>query len=184
MIFYFSHLFYTQSMKPKLIILNGPSGIGKNTIAELYKNEYPTSLVLDMDELRRTVPNYKEQREESYKKSCDLVFVKSEEHLVKGFNVVIPNKIKRDNVLDKFKEIADKCNADFYEFVLWTTKEDAINRAVKRGFKPGSLLQEDKLSGMYDELEEIIKTKNNSFIIVSKEGEPEETYREIIDKLI
>ncbi len=170
-------------MKPKLIVLNGPCGIGKNTLAELYKNEHQTSLILDIDELRRTIPDYREQRDASYKEACDLAFTKTEEYLLKGFDVIIPNKIKKPDILNTLEKIAIKCNADFYEFILWATKEDAINRAVKRGFRPGSLLQENKLPELYDELEATLQTKGSDFIIISKEGKLQETYKEIIGKL-
>jgi predicted kinase len=167
-------------MKPKLIILNGPCGIGKNTIAEIYKKEHHNTLVADIDKTRRSIPNYREQREKSYEEACKLAFFEVEENLSKGRDVIVPSKIKRPEVLDTFGKIAQKNGADFYEFVLWTTKEDALKRAIERGFKPNSLLQEDRLEGMYDELEEMLKNRPNVLLINSKDGEIAKTYSEIV----
>jgi adenylate kinase family enzyme len=37
---------------PRLIHLNGPPGIGKSTIAQLYVDEHPGTLNLDIDRVR------------------------------------------------------------------------------------------------------------------------------------
>lgn len=170
-------------MKPKLIIINGPCGVGKNTIAERYKGEHPETFIVDIDEIRRTIPNYRENREKSYEEACRLALNETEARLRDRLNVVIPNKIKRINVLDDFNRIADECDAEFCEFFLWTTKKDAIGRAIKRGFRPGSLLQKDRLVKMYDELEETLKKRKNAFIVDSSDGEIEEVYSEVLQYL-
>ncbi len=170
-------------MKPKLIILNGPAGVGKNTIAELYMKDHSTSLIIDIDEVRRTIPDYRENREQSYKEACNLVYKQAEKHLLSGFDVVIPNTIKKVEVFDNLQSIATENNADLYECVLWTNKEDAISRAIKRGFRPDSLLQEDKLAGMYDELQEAIENRNNMIKITSVEGKSDDVYAKLVDAL-
>jgi len=171
-------------MKPKLIIINGPAGVGKNTIAKLYKKDHSTSLVIDIDEVRRTIPNYREDREQSYKEACNLVYKQAEKHLLLGFNVVIPNIIKNVEVFDNFQRITTESNANLYECVLWTSKEDAIRRAIKRGFKTNSLLQEDDLSGMYDELQEVIKNRESSIKIASVEGKSDDVYKKLNEALL
>ena len=40
---------------PRLIHLNGPPGIGKSTLAQLYTGEHPGVLNLDIDQLRALV---------------------------------------------------------------------------------------------------------------------------------
>ena len=72
-------------MKPKLIILNGPCGIGKNTIANLYASGNKSSVVLDIDDFRRGISSYRQKVEESYKEACNLVFIKTEEYLLKKY---------------------------------------------------------------------------------------------------
>lgn len=170
-------------MKPKLIILNGPCGVGKTTLAEIYKDEHPLTLSLDVDEVRRFIGQYREHREKSHELMYRLAYAMAEEHLKSGYDVVVPNIIRDVAILERFEEIAQVLNVDFYEFVLTTSKEDAIARAVKRGFKPGGLLQADKLETMYDELVETLKKRPEVIQITSKERQVEETYRELIDKL-
>ena len=170
-------------MKPQLIILNGPCGIGKNTIANLYASGNKSSVVLDIDDFRRGISSYRQKVEESYKEACNLVFIKTEEYLLKKYDVIIPNLIRKLEVIESFEKIANKCNGEFYEFSLWASKEDAISRAVKRGFQPDSLLQEDKLIQMYDELEEMLKNRKNTVFINSEEGNAEKVYNQLIKLL-
>jgi adenylate kinase family enzyme len=44
----------------KLIILNGPPGIGKSTVAQKLQKELPLSFLLEIDALRRCISNYRE----------------------------------------------------------------------------------------------------------------------------
>jgi predicted kinase len=170
-------------MKPKLVVINGPCGIGKNTIAEKYKSEHETALILDIDEVRRQIDGYRENREKSLAQAYESAYILALDHLNKGGDVIIPKLISNPDVLEKFREVAKKCEANFYEIVLWTDKKEAIERAVKRGFRPGSLLQEDKLESMYDELEEILKNRKNAIVIQTAEGKIEETYK-LIENLV
>lgn len=170
-------------MKPKLIIINGPCGIGKNTIAERYLKEHPATSIVDIDEVRRSILDYRKHREKSQREAYRLAFIKTKKCLSQGIDVVVPNKIKRSDILNTFEKIANEYNANFHEFLLWTTKKGSIERAIKRGFKPEGLLQESNLEKMYDELEEMLKKRKNVFVIDSKEGEVEKVYSEVIKLL-
>jgi predicted kinase len=170
-------------MKSKLIILNGPCGIGKSTLADMYKNEHPMCLMLDIDEVRRFMGSYREHQEQSYEQMYKLAYAMTREHLQNGYDVIVAKFIAKADVLRDFEKIAQECDANFFEFVLFSTKEDALARAVKRGFKPGGLLQADKLEKMYDELVEILKQRPKAIQIVSREDRVTETYRELIEKL-
>lgn len=170
-------------MKPKLILINGPCAVGKNTIAERYASEHPMAVIVDIDEVRRTIDGYRENREESYKQACGLVFAKAVENLNGGNDVIVPNVIRKLNVLGRFENIAEECNADFYEFVLWTSKADAIARAIRRGFRPEGLLQADKLEGMFDELEETLTQRKDAIIIESIEGDIDRTYNKLLESV-
>jgi predicted kinase len=86
-------------MKPKLIVINGPCGIGKNTIAEKYKDKHPRALVVDIDETRRSIEGYRENKEKSLEQAYESAYTVATEHLNNGYDVVIPKLISSPTVL-------------------------------------------------------------------------------------
>jgi hypothetical protein len=54
-----SGLPYTPAV-PRLIHLNGPPGIGKSTIAQLYVDEHPGTLNLDIDRVRCLIGGWRD----------------------------------------------------------------------------------------------------------------------------
>ncbi|MGH3734721.1 MAG: AAA family ATPase [Micromonosporaceae bacterium] len=45
---------------PRLIVLNGPPGCGKSTIAEMYAERHPFALNLDIDRLRAQLGRWRD----------------------------------------------------------------------------------------------------------------------------
>lgn len=169
-------------MKPKLIILNGPCGVGKNTIADMYVEEFPKAVVLDIDELRRSVPNYRDNPVESGRTAYELAFAKSKDLLNSGRDVVIPNLIRSGANLDKFASIANELGCEYYEFLLNLSKESAIQRATERGFSPGSLLTPEKLEPMYDSLTQVIATRPQT-IKIDASVDASSTFQDLLGHL-
>lgn len=56
----------------KLIIINGPCGIGKSTLSARLHISMPLSFLLDIDEQRKFISHYKEKRQESGKMVYDI----------------------------------------------------------------------------------------------------------------
>lgn len=50
-------------MKLKLILLNGPLGSDKSTLAECYADNHPVTLNLDIDNIWSTISHWREQKE-------------------------------------------------------------------------------------------------------------------------
>jgi predicted kinase len=166
-------------MKPKLIILNGPCGVGKTTLAEIYKNEHEMTLLLDIDDVRRFMGKYRKNKEESRTQMYRLALVMAREHLKNGYSVIIPNLLRDITLLESLEIIAKETGADFYECVLITSKEEAIRRATERGFNPGGLLKEDMLGSMYDELLETLTLRAGVVSIESREGDIVGNYQDL-----
>lgn len=159
----------------KLIVLNGPCGVGKSTIAGLYAEREPLTLVLDIDEVRRMIGGYRENKVESRLQSLKLAFAMCAAHLESGKDVIIPNIIRAVTDLVSFEIIAKSQHADYYELLLSLPKEAAVERATERGFRPGSLLTSDKLEPMYEELMEVV-AKRPRTLVVDASGEVDVTF--------
>jgi predicted kinase len=167
----------------KLIILNGPSGIGKSTIAAKLVHEIPQSVVIDIDELRRSIPNYKERRQESlllsYEKAAELIEI----YLKSDKTVIIDKTISYSDTLDSFITLGNKYNAEVYEFLLFADKATTQARADERGYKPGSLLTPEKVGELWDRTNAIRMERTNATVIDTKDKDVHETINEIKAKL-
>lgn len=166
----------------KLIILNGPCGIGKNTIAKKYVDSKELTLLLDIDEVRRFLGKHRQERAASAKLARDLACVMTKQHLGSGYDVIIPNTLRQHDHIDVFKSIAEDTGSKYLEVMLWADKQSAIGRAVNRGFIEGNLLQKDDLGPMYDELAQI-KAERDLITIDTTQDDIESTYRKFEEAL-
>ena len=181
-------------MKPKLIILNGALAVGKSTLAEKYAEEHPLTLKLDIDEVRRWISNFREEKEISGPLAKKMAGEMARVHLQAGYDVVIAQVFIQEEYLENLENIAKECGAEFYEFLLAISKEDSIRRFIERGkasgypdgFSPAGLVtlggKEKKLEQMYDDMMIMIPKRPNTKIIESVEGDIEGIYSKLLEK--
>ncbi len=179
-------------MKPKLIILNGSLGIGKSTLAGRFADEHPNTLNLDIDEIRRYISHWREEAEQSATSSKQMALAMAKVHLGLGHNVVIPQIVRSIELFEAFEQVAKDANADYYEILLFTDKDEAIRRFKERsyaqgyesGFRPGGLIdrggREEKLATMYDEMIEIADKRPKTAKIEVELGNADDTYAKIL----
>ena len=164
----------------KLILLNGPAGVGKSTISARLHTEMPNSILIDVDELRRSIPNYKEQRKESlllaYQQTAEAI----DTYLKKGKHVIIDKAISYSDTLDSFIEIAKKYGAEVYEIFLYADKKTVQKRADERGYIPGSLLTRERVGELWDMADALRNERPNAIVIDRTEFPPEETVKKIL----
>lgn len=181
-------------MKPKLILLNGPCGIGKSTLAQRYVDEHPMALNLDMDSIRAMLGQWRAEKERSVAQKFKLAQAMTEIQLRDGYDVVVPN-ILQTEALAQFDKIAASCGAIVCEIALMAPKDEAIRRFIKRGqaggdptgFRPGGVLEAGggvaKLEQMYDDLETTLASRPNHKVIEPIEGNINATYAQIIEHI-
>ena len=76
---------------PRLIHLNGPPGIGKSTIAELYVDDHPGTLNLDIDRVRSLVGGWRENFESADELVRPIALAMASTHLRAGYDVFMPS---------------------------------------------------------------------------------------------
>ncbi|HEV7454599.1 MAG TPA: AAA family ATPase [Candidatus Saccharimonadales bacterium] len=182
-------------MKPKLVLLNGPLGIGKTTLAKRYAEEHPLSLFLDIDDVWAMISHWREKKEVSAPLSKQMALEMARINLTAGYDVVVPQIIQSNELADNFAKLASKCGANFYEILLSVEKDEAIRRFILRGkagghesgFRPGGIIdkggREKKLAEMYDNMTDVANTKPEIIRIEPILGDIDSTYAEIIKSL-
>jgi predicted kinase len=114
---------------PELIHLNGPPGIGKSTVAAALVDHRPLALNLDIDELRRSLGQWR-RRDESKHLARDLGFRLAASHLDAGHDVVLPQLLVRPEVVDQLRGIAADAGARFTEVVLLGSADVCVARVA------------------------------------------------------
>jgi predicted kinase len=117
---------------PRLIHLNGPTGVGKSTIAARYAADHPGTLDLDADEIVRLVGGWREDFHGAVNLVRPLALTMAATHLASGHDVVMPQLIMLGGERDKFAAAAKSAGADYLEFVLLAPPEMAIDRYRRR----------------------------------------------------
>ncbi len=137
----------------KLIILNGPCGVGKSTAAMALHAQMPLAFHLDIDAQRRFISEYHEQHEDSWQLSIAVACAIVETVLKAGHDVIVDKMIFKDDVLDRLLGIGRASGALVYEFILWASKDEVMRRAAARGYRPGSLFTPEKCERFWHEIE-------------------------------
>jgi predicted kinase len=118
---------------PRLIHLNGPPGIGKSVLAQLWAEDHPGALNLDIDRLRALIGGWRERFAETGEIVRPLALGMAGTHLRGGRDVVMPQYLGRLSEIDRFEAAAHDAGAAFCEIVLMDTKEHALERFSRRG---------------------------------------------------
>jgi predicted kinase len=177
----------------RLIVLNGPPGIGKSTLARMYVNERPLALNLDIDRIRSLLGRWREDPENAGLRARALAVAAARTHLAVSHDVVIPQFIARPEFLDQLATVAFDSNAAFFEVVLIDSTENVLRRFAARSrvsTDPAHIEAAEMLSGgmpelseMCDRLFKVIAARPHAIIVDSVLGRAEQTYRDVVAAL-
>ena len=182
----------TTNNKPSLILLNGPLGIGKSTLAKMYSERHLLALNLDIDLIRGSLGRWREHRVESAKLAWEMACQMGRVALAAGSNVTVAHAIQRPEPFRYLEELAAETGSNLYEILLIAPKDEAIRRFITRGqasgyelgYRPDGLIGRlggiSRVEAMYDEVLSATKARAQTIIINPVDGSPEETYREIL----
>lgn len=137
----------------KFVIINGPTGIGKSTVAKLLHHDMPMSFLLDIDELRRHFSHYRDSREESGKLAHEVGQSIVRTCLAHDRDVILEKLILKEEILDIYRAIADEHGATIHEYILWAPKQFVLDRAHARGWRPDGLLNPEKCELFWDRMD-------------------------------
>ncbi len=167
----------------KLILINGPTGIGKSTIAGKLHQALPLSLLLDIDAQRRYISGYREHREESGDLVLKLSLAMVESYLQNGHDVVIDKVLTDAQISERFLELGRKYDATVFDFVLTADKETLIARANERGYREGSMLTPEKVPEFWERMQSYIKERPQAIAVDTKNVSVDETFEYVREKI-
>ena len=115
---------------PRLIHLNGPSRVGKSTLAHRYGEEHPGTLVLDLDMLAASVGGWQEDFSAALEVARDRGRDLAVRHLLSGHDVVLPQlvTVHDDDPDPAFEEAARTAGASYLQIALVVDEDEHLRR--------------------------------------------------------
>jgi predicted kinase len=179
----------------RLILLNGPPGIGKSTLAQRYVDEHPLALKLDLDGVRRMLGSWQEHPIDAGLLARAMTLEMARVHLQAGYDVVIPQYLGRPQFIQQAEQIASEVGVPFAEFVLMDSRDSAVRRFNDRTAAAGTLAHveagtlmehfggQPALEAMYDRLLLVLSHRPNAQVIQSRDGDIDAAYAELVTRL-
>lgn len=149
------------------IILNGPCGVGKSTVARLLHERMPLSVLFDVDAVMRwmsgyALPEHTERRRRLTFALSKAILTASHEN---GHDVIMDKMIFESDIVDQHIAIARRAGADVYEFILWAPKDVVMERAIARGFHEGGLFTKEKCELFWQKIDDFKERRSHAVVI-------------------
>jgi predicted kinase len=173
---------------PRLIHLNGPPGIGKSTLAQMYVDDHPGVLNLDIDHVLWLIGGWQDNVGESLTMARSIGLSMATTHLRSGHDVVLPQFTGRLNEIERFAAVAEESDALFCEILLMDTKERSVERFSQRSDAGETAWHRQVqeivsrnggdalLADFYDQLCAVIDTRSGCRVVRSEAGQTLMTY--------
>ena len=177
---------------PHLIILNGPPGIGKSTLALRYIEDHPLALSLEQDIVRGLLGGWRTREAQSGAAARDLCLGMARIHLIAGNDVVVPQFVADPEYLDRLSGLGLEVGAQHIEFVLLDDLSSAERRFHARINEPARAEHQrmaarfiEEAGGYAHQYARLTQCLADRQVIEirSSEGDADETYRAVLAHL-
>lgn len=116
----------------RLIHLNGPSRVGKSTLAHRYADNHPGTLCLDVDVLVGQVDGWREDFSAAFRVARTHGLAQAKRHLHDGQDVVVPQLVTIFDQGNPFEAAASEVGARFVEVALLVDIDEHNRRLTEK----------------------------------------------------
>jgi hypothetical protein len=111
-----------------LLHLNGPSGVGKSTLAQRYVDAHPGTLNLDIDRIASLIGGWQDDFGTILRPARHLALAMAETHLATDADVVVPQLVTSLDEAARFEAAAARAGAGYVEVGLVVAPAEQVER--------------------------------------------------------
>ncbi|MGH1490488.1 MAG: AAA family ATPase [Acidimicrobiales bacterium] len=177
---------------PTLLLLNGPPGAGKSTLASRLVARSPLALNLDIDIVRHQLGGWLDQPTEAGLAARHLASAMTNAHLSSGYDVVVPQFLARIDFVEQLERLAATAGATFVEVELYLDRGEALAAFQSRSVSSENRYHQDAqalldrsdavdpLGDMYDNFRSFMSTRPKVPRVDVIRGDVEATVRALL----
>ena len=162
-----------------LILIDGPMGSGKTTVAKILHEKLKRTAHIGLDRVKRYISDFKKNPHDN-NISRNIVLAMTQEYLRQDINVIIEQGMKKYEI-ENFKKAAKKYNAHCFVFQLEAPKPLLESRVLARTQSLGKKITKTRINRNYKI--HIDNKYENAIVFDSEKLSPEQIVKFILKEM-
>ena len=130
-----------------MILIYGPMGSGKTTVAKLLSKKLKRTAHIGLDRIKSFISDFKRNNHDN-EISTNIIFSMVNEYLNSGINVLLEQKMSIEHI-KKIEKIAQKNKAELFVFKLNADKKILDQRVKERSIELGKSFPKNHIQRNY-----------------------------------